>query len=616
MDTKKLFPEFPPVTTQEWEETINKDLKGADYDKKLVWNTIEGFKVKPYYRSEDLDSLSYLNVNPDAFPFVRGSKKDNNNWDIRQDIDTENVKEANRIALDAVAKGANAIGFSAKSANCAEDIKALVNGLDLIQVKIHFIGGKSYLQILRWFLDVLKEQGIDSKLVAGSFNFDPFAYVLKHGEFWGSEDVNYEEAVAIIKLVNDQLPKFRAMTINGNLFHNAGSSLVQELAFALAEANEYTANLTDRGLKPEEATTNMVFSFAVGGNYFMEIAKLRAARLLWAKIVEQYKPMCTCAYNMFIHTTTSMWNKSIYDPYVNMLRTTTESMSAAIAGADSISVLPFDASYKQADDFSNRIARNQQILLKEESYLGKIVDPAAGSYYIENLTNSIAAHAWELFKQIEAKGGFAAAIKSGFIQAEIEKTAQQRDMEIATRKTTVLGTNQYPNLLENMASKIEPKAKGSEVTGIKTLRIYRGSEAFEELRLAVEKSAKRPKVFLLTYGNLAMRKARAGFATNFFGVAGYELIDNPGFKTAEEGIQAALTSKADVVVLCSSDEEYTDLVNPVCQALKGKVKNITLAGYPTEQIEAFKAAGVNEFIHVKTNVLESLKAYHKILGIA
>lgn len=409
------------------------------------------------------------------------------------------------------------------------------------------------------------------------------------------------------------------LTINGNVMHNAGSNIVQELGFTLGAANDLLAHLTDMGCKMEHVASSINFAFATGSNYFMEIAKIRAARLLWSKIVEQYKPTCDCAYKVFIHTSSSIWNKSIFDPYVNMLRTTTETMSAAIAGADSISVAPFDTAYKEADEFGCRIARNQQILLKEESYLDKIVDPAAGSYYIENLTNSIAQYAWEQFLAVEGKGGFAKAIAEGFVQDEIARVAQQRDMDIATRKTTILGTNQYPNLLESMGGKIEKKecccGCGKAEGSIKTLRQYRGAEAFEQLRLATEKSGRKPKVFLLTYGNLAMRKARSGFATNFFGVAGYEIIDNAGFKSADEGVKAALEAKADIVVMCSSDDEYAEIAQTVCDGLKGKVKSIVLAGYPKEQVETYKGYGVNEFIHVKTNVLESLTAFQKLMGI-
>ncbi len=619
MEDNKLFSEFPPVSTEKWEEVINKDLKGADYEKKLVWRTIEGFKVKPYYRAEDLENIEYLNSNPGQAPYTRGKQADSNVWDIRQDIKEKDPAKANAFALDAVKRGATALGFCVKAIETEEQMATLLKDIYLTAVSIHFNCSKDYLKTLQLFVAVAKKNGFDTKEIKGSVNFDIFKHALTHGAFRKGEDGDYAEAVELLNYAKENLPKFRVLTVNGSLFANAGSNIVQELGFALAEANELLAKLSDKGCDVTLVAKNIAFNLAIGGNYFMEIAKIRAARMLWSKIVEQYKPSCDCACKAYINSTSSTWNKSIFDPYVNMLRTTTETMSAAIAGADSISVAPFDIAFKEADDFSYRIARNQQLLLKEESYLDKIVDPAAGSYYIENLTDSIAQYAWQHFVTIEDKNGFAAAIREGYVQDEIAKTAQQRDMDIATRKTTILGTNQYPNLTETMNAKIEKKEcccchceKGTE---IKTIEPYRGAEAFEHLRLATEQSGKRPKVFLLTYGNLAMRRARSGFATNFFGVAGYEIIDNNGFATAEEGVKAALDAKADIVVLCSSDDEYAEITETACNLLKGKVKSIVLAGFPKEMVETYKGFGINEFIHVKTNVLESLTNFQKLFGI-
>ena len=619
MEDNKLFSEFPPVTTEQWEEVINKDLKGADYEKKLVWRTIEGFKVKPYYRAEDLENLEYLDSNPGQKPYTRGKHSDNNVWDIRQDITEKEPAKANAVALDALKRGATSLNFCTKQIASEADLETLLKGIYVDAIKVNFSCAEDYLKLLKMYVNVAKKNGFDTEKLEGSCNFDMYRYALTHGDFHRGEEGDYKAAAELLAYAKENLPKFKVFTINGNLIHNAGSNIVQELGFTLSAANDLMAHLTDMGCKVEDVAKRIVFSFATGSTYFMEIAKIRAARLLWSKIVEQYKPSCDCAYKAFINSTSSTWNKSLFDPYVNMLRTTTETMSAAIAGADSISTGAFDTTFKQADDFSYRIARNQQLLLKEESYLDKIADPAAGSYYIENLTDSIAQYAWKNFLSVEEKGGFANAIREGFVQDEISKTAQQRDMEIATRRTTIIGTNQYPNLTESMNAKIEKHECGcchaEDGTEIKTIKPYRGAEAFEQLRLATEQSGIRPKVFLLTYGNLAMRRARSGFATNFFGCAGYEIIDNNGFATAEEGVKAALEAKADVVVLCSSDEEYADITEKACQLLKDKVKSIVLAGFPKEMVETYKGYGVDEFIHVKTNVLESLTNFQKILGI-
>lgn len=618
MEDNKLFSEFPPVSTEKWEEVINKDLKGADYEKKLVWRTIEGFKVKPYYRAEDLEGLEYLDANPGEKPFTRGKHVADNVWEVRQDILVHDPKEANRIALDAVERGATSLGFCAKNIATVDDMAVLLKGIYINAVSINFMCSKDYLSLLKLYVEYAKREGFDPKELCGSTDFDMFRYALNHGKFHRGEEGELQAAKELVEYAHEALPKFRVLTINGQLLHNAGSNIVQELGFSLAAANEMVARLTDMGVKAHRVASRLQLSVGVGSTYFMEIAKIRAARLLWSKIIEQYKPECDCAYKLFINATTSRWNQSVYDPYVNMLRSTTEAMSSAVAGADSISVLPFDNAYKEADDFGYRIARNQQLLLKEESYLDKIVDPAAGSYYIENLTNEIARGAWEHFMKVEEAGGMCKALRAGLVQDEVEATAKQRDLDIATRKTTILGTNQYPNLLEKMGDKIANEEKhccccceqGDEV---KVLKPYRGAEAFEQLRLQTEHAARRPKVFLLTYGNLTMRKARSGFATNFFGVAGYEIIDNPGFATPEEGAKAALESGADVVVLCSSDDEYAELTEPVCKALKGKVKSLVLAGFPKEMVETYKGYGIDEFIHVKTNVLDCLQKFQREL---
>ena len=618
MSNKKLFAEFPPVSTKEWEDVINKDLKGADYEKKLVWKTGEGFDVKPYYRNEDLEKLGYLQCEPGQFPYLRGENANGNDWEVRQDFHIRDVKAANAMAVEAVKRGAKGVGLCGKGVENIDQMTQLLKGIDPVTTAIHFMCSNSYGTTLDLFVSYLKANKIDPKKVRGSIAFDPLAYALKNGEFYESYDKNIEEAKSIFTRFAGELPLFRLVSVKAGMIHNSGSTITQELGMGLAWANEYLSALTEKGLSVDEVAPRITFSFCTGSNYFMEIAKLRAARLLWAEIVAQYKPAKQDSSAAFIHSCTSSWNKSIYDPYVNLLRSTTETMSAAIGGANSIHVNNFDEAYKMPDEFGARIARNQQIILKEESFMDKIVDPAAGSYYIENLTDSIAHFAWEQFLAIEEKGGFAKAVESGYIQDEVARSAAQRDADLSSRKLVLTGVNQYPNLTENMAKSVEMPEHcgcgcGAKDGGkFKALKPYRGAAAFEALRLQTEKSGKKPKVFLLTYGNLAMRKARAGFATNFFGCAGYEIMDNAGFKTGAEGAKAALAAKADITVLCSSDDEYAELVASAAPELKGKTC-LVLAGYPKEQIDAFKAQGVEEFIHVRSNVLDVLTSFQKKL---
>lgn len=622
-DQKKLFSEFPPVTTQEWEARILSDLKGADYEKRLIWKTAEGFDVKPYYRAEDLSGLEYLNTLPAEFPYVRGNNKKDNAWQIHQDIDTADIQEANRLGLDAIARGADSLGFDAGEITTHKQINQLLANIELSKTSINFFASRSYPLTLELFIYEVGHRAEGGDLIRGSVNFDPIGYLLLHGDFYMNWINNLEEAEYLINTVQKRIPHFRAITVNGHYFQNAGSTLVQELAFSLASANEYLAGLTGKGFSIDELASRIQLSFSVGSDYFLEIAKLRAARLLWATMVSEYHPLKEDSLKAFIHSTTASWNKTLYDPYVNMLRTTTEGMSAAIGNADSISIRSFDAIFKNPDDFSRRIARNQQLILKEESYLDRIADPAGGSYYIENLTNSIAHHAWKLFLEIEEKGGMLECIKKGFVQDEVARSRQQKEMDIAQRKTVIIGTNQYPNLLEQMSEKQtrvvrdEPEVESS----YKKLSLFRGAEPFEKIRLATEnyvaKGNKKPAVFLFTMGNLAMLRARAGFATNFFGCSGFDIIDNPGFQSIDEGVNAALESGAEVVVICSSDEEYALIVPEICSRLKTNKPSlkILLAGFPKDLIETFKSSGIDDFIHIRSNLLGTLQEYQHKLGI-
>ena len=318
-----------------------------------------------------------------------------------------------------------------------------------------------------------------------------------------------------------------------------------------------------------------------------------------------------------MHAVTSRFNQTIYDAHVNLLRSQTECMSAALAGVDSITVTPFDVPYKVPDDFSERIARNQQFLLKEESHLDKVVDPAGGSYYVETLTVAIAREAWKLFLEVEDKGGFLACVNDGTVQAAIREASAKRHTDVARRKEILLGTNQYPNINETAAQKIETTGCGcgchhhdkeEETCGNGGLPTERAASDFEALRLATEAASNRPKVFMLTIGNLAMRLARAQFSTNFFGCAGYEIIDNLGFETVEQGVDAALAKGADVVVLCSSDDEYATLAPEAFKYLDGRAEFV-VAGAPA-CTDDLKAQGIENFVHVRCNVLETLQAFN------
>ncbi|MDR1056300.1 MAG: methylmalonyl-CoA mutase family protein [Prevotellaceae bacterium] len=621
---EKLFTEFPAVTTQRWEEVITKDLKGADYDKKLVWKTMEGFFVRPYYRIENLQSLQHLKYAPGEFPFVRGVCT-NNHWKVRQTVDaTTDVKAANAKALDIMMKGVNSINFKidGKKGISEADFNTLMKGIAAPYVEVNFSGVKANAsEVIGHLSKMAKAEAWEAGDVCASVDYDPLRRVTLMGSF--PKGVNmFEKAKSIIEKAAE-LPRFRTLAVSGYIFHNAGSTIVQELAFALAMGNEYLSKLTELGMKVDDIAGRIKFTFAVSSNYFMEIAKFRAARMLWANIVNAYGTGRDCARKMHICAVTSQWNQTVYDPYVNMLRGTTEAMSAALAGVDSLEVTPFDAAFQKPAEFSDRIARNLQSLLKEESYFDRVIDPAAGSYYIENLTASIAQEAWKLFKEVEEKGGYLEAFKGGFIQQAIAATTKKRDMNIATRREILLGTNQYPNFTEKLDPKILANSgdkscccRGNDTDMEKIadpIKEYRGAQAFEELRMKTEKAAKQPVAFMLTFGNLAMCRARAQFASNFFACAGFATVDNNRFSTIEEGVKTALEAKAEIVVACSSDDEYTEAVPKIAELIGNKAI-VVVAGDPASKAE-LESKGITHFVNVKSNVLETLKSYQVELGI-
>lgn len=614
----KLFQDFPPVSKEAWLEKVNKDLKGADYEKKLVWRTYEGFKVQPFYREEDLKGKEHLDALPGKYPFTRGNKEKGNDWEIRQDISIKNPQEANKIAVDAIKRGAQGIGFNAKEIENYEDMETLLNGINIEETAIHFISSSSYPSLVDLFLRYIEENGFDKTKVKGSVNFDSLSWLLLHKKYYTTGENNYIEAKHVLDNLAS-LPAFKAITINGQYYLNAGASAVQELAFSLAMANEYLAQLVSKGMKIDDIASKTMFSFGLGSSYFMEIAKLRAARMLWAQIVKQYEPKESASEAMYLHTVTADWNKTVYDPYVNMLRTTTESMSGAIGGTNSMTIKPFDITYKKPDNFSNRIARNQQIILKEEAYFGNVTDPGAGSYYIETLTDSVASHAWELFKEVESKGGFADCIFNGFIYDQIEETSQKKIADIDKRKKVFVGTNNYPNSSEDMLDKLEPITQADKLA---ELKLKRGAEEFEALRLATEdfekKTGKRPFVMLFKVGNPAMRSARAMFSANFFGVGGYRIIDEKPFDSVDEGIKTMAKHNPEIVVICSSDEEYATLGIEAAKKIKEQDKHaiVVIAGNPKDIIDRLKEAGVDDFIHVRTNILESLQKYNTHYSIS
>jgi methylmalonyl-CoA mutase len=465
-----LAQDFPPVSTAAWEAVIQKDLKGADYEKKLVWRSDEGLNVRPYYRSESLAGLDAQTASvPGRFPFVRGEAKA---WKIEQ----EAVPAKDAVRADLV----------------------LESGADAIQ-----------------------QVGIALA--------------------WGVEKLT-------------ELAKDRPVDV---------------------------------------AAREIEFVFAVGATYFFEIAKLRAARMAWAQAVAAFAPVDLDSCRMNLRVRTARLNKSTCDPYTNVLRVTTEAMSAAIGGCDSLTVEPFG--------FDEHIALGVQRVLAEEAHLNAVTDPAGGSYYIESLTASLAREAWKLFRRIEAAGGYSQALRAGWLAEEIAKTRAAREKAVSSRRRAMVGVNNYPDLTAKA-----PEAAPSVAADAAPFPQFRLAEPFEKIRERtarhIRETGHTPKVLLLKRGDVKMRTARSNFALNFFGCAGFEIAESEEYVGGD----------ADLIVLCSSDPEYLAFAQEVCTAVKVPV---IVAGNPKEQMEALNAAGVQGYIHIASDAVETLTNWQNRLGV-
>ncbi|AXR69991.1 methylmalonyl-CoA mutase family protein [Leptospira mayottensis] len=625
MADQKLFTDFPTATREAWIALIQKDLKGADFEKKLVWETTEGFKIQPVYTKDDISDKQWLTSNlPGTIPFVRSTRKLVQDWSIRQDFDSPSVAEANRLAKEATANGVTAIGFIIENktssqagipVHSSKDLETLIEGLPFDEVTLHFIAEEKSPEIFSWLPK--------DKMFAGGLGYDPYRILLKHGKSGKHSITGLKE---ILETIASSWPYYRGLSVNSSTFRDAGSTISEELAFTLAAATEYVQQLKTIGMTVDTIASQLMFEFSIGPDYFLEIAKLRAARILWAGILKEFSPKEENSLHAFLSAQTCRYNYSAYDPNVNMLRATTEAMSAAIGGCEVISVSPYDNVLKTSDSFSLRIARNIQLLMKHESHLDKVVDPSAGSYYLESLTDSLTKKAWEIFCEIESVGGFLEAVQKGIIQKRIAESRKKKEENFASRKEILLGTNQYPNGEDKVPTLNQNQTLGDiesisgEIT-CERISEFRAGAGIEEIRFGTEsfskKTGKVPTVLLLPMGDLKMKKARAIFSQNFLTCAGYKVVDPGSYSTPEEALQGLKETKADVVVFCTSDEEITDFVNSTFAVLKKQNHHLVgiIAGNPTEQIDFLKSKGIEFFIHVRSQHLETLKLIQKRLGI-
>jgi methylmalonyl-CoA mutase len=580
MATKTLLDEFPPVSTAEWEAVIGRDLKGADYAKKLIWRAEDGLTGKPYYRADDLEKLSLLDETPGEFPFRRGGHA-SGEWAIREEIDASDPVAANHAALAAIEAGAEAIAFTGDFGHGSPALDVLAANLD--EIPIHFEQADE--DLLRLLRGRSKSRRAGALISTG---FDPLS-----------------DASLAAEVAQPAAAQFVPFTIHGEVFEESGATTVEEIGFALASGVDFLAAMQECSVDATCAARAVEFRFAAGADFFVQIARLRAFRMLWARAAESFGVQRT-AGNTRIAVRTSRWNKTVYDPHVNILRATSETMAAVLGGADTITVAPFDECYKDPDESSRRLARNTQLLLKREAYFGRVADPGGGSYYLEALTAHFADEAWKLMQEIEKLGGYREAKASGFVAQSLELSLQAREAAVERRRRVFIGTNQFANPEESALDRVDEDRMNA---------VRRGTQMYEQLRLLTEwrvaEGAKRPRVLLAELGDVRMRSVRSNFAMNLLACGGFEIVMKRFRKACE-----VAGEDADLIVLCSADAEYAGLAAELMPQLErlGRTTPVMIAGHP-ENAEGLKALGIADFVHVRSNPLELLTKLQRGLGI-
>lgn len=596
----ELLKTFPAVSKEEWKEKAIEDLKGADFERRLVWRTYEGIPVQPFYTQEDTKNKQLpsmlLNL-PDTNQRV---------WVNYLEIQVEDVLEANTLAHKMLHFDTTGILFVISDPE-KTDLGILLQGLQLDTLHISFKTEKPCAILVDNYFSYCEKQKVALDKINGFYEADILeSYITK-----GIEP-DFKAYAQMVKATM-KAPGFYGIAIRSHAFADSGANTAQEIAYLSNKLVEYVAVLTENThLTAEDLLKKVLFHTATGGDYFFEISKIRALRLLFQTLAHCYAVEDA---TVKILSSSGLWTKSLFDPHVNMLRNTTEAMSSVLGGCDALLIQPHDSSFQTVTEFSHRIALNISNLLREEAYLDKVTDPAGGSYYMENLTAELSEKAFQLFQEVEAKGGFVKAFKAGVITEAIANSRKQKENDIASRKKVFVGTNKYPNLLEKTAAMvIEEKTEDPTL-----LHPQRGTKSFDKLRSTTlqhfEKTGFIPKVYLACFGNLAMRKARATFATEFFGIAGFEILDEFIFENIEEAASAAAASEGDIIVMCASDADYENSAAAFATTLKLKAqdKHLVLAGWPEAIVEDLKAAGVDSFIHIKTNAVDALSALQKTL---
>lgn len=701
MSTINFVEEFPSPSYDEWRAEVDKALKGAPFDKKMLTKTYEGITLRPIYTRQDWSCEGDPSGFPGAAPFTRGGRASGgvvSGWDVRQRYMWPDPKACNDIILAELDRGVSSLilrfdaaaqagldGDADGAADLAgdngimlysvDDLDLLLTGVELDLLTVSLEAGPQFLPAAALLEALWQRRGIAADKAVGAFNADPISTLAGQGRLPVSTDTALAHLADLARRTSQTYRHVTAVRVDTSAYHDAGATETQDLAASMATAVAYLRAMTDAGMDIDSACRQIVFTYSLDADQFLSLCKLRAARKLWNRVAEA----CGAsepARAMQQHAITSTRMMTRYDPWVNMLRGTVACFAAAVGGADSITVQPFNALIGLPDELGRRIARNTHIVLSEESNLPRVVDAGGGSWYIESRTDELARAAWAEFQEIEKQGGIVSAVTSGALAEKIAAAYATREKNIGKRKDPLTGISEFPNIDEfpipmeapdlgtirrEAADRLQAaRGKGSagakldalkaagtgsvaeaaaaaaaagatvgamasalagEATTVTALPTHRFAESFEALRDASEayekKTGERPKIFLANLGPIAKHTGRATFAKNFFEVGGIRALTNEGFKDAESCAKAFQQSGAEIAILCSADPIYEEMVPSVAPALKDAgCKHLFLAGSPGEHKETYMKAGVDDFIFLGCDVLQSLRSTHATLGVS
>jgi len=681
-ERERLFEDFSRVTYEEWKNAAVKLLKGVPFDRKMRTRTPEGITLKPIYRKEDLEKTEHRDTFPGFQRFVRQTDETgylNQSWTISQEEKAPVPEVFNGELREDIGRGMTGINivlddtvkegriqkqavYNGLTVRTFEDLKEALSAIKADQYPFFVNGGPSALNILAMIGAFFREKKWGLDALKGTIGADPIGYLTGTGKLPVEMEKASDLMSEVLSWSLSKAPNIRTILVDTVHYAHGGASAVEELAYAMSTAVQYISEMLERGHPIDSTASKITFSFSVGSNFFMEIAKLRAAKLLWANIVEAFGGSRE-SQKIVIHARTSPFTQTVYDPYVNMLRDTSQAFSAVLGGVDSLHVAPFDERTRQPGAFSKRIARNVQLILKKECHLDSPIDPVGGTWYIEKLTAEVAEAAWAKFQAIEGAGGFMAFYKQGGVQKDLEKTNQFRQKRLKTRRDVIVGNNMYPDLDETVLTE-DKKQKNSisdrinhdmeahlkkrnteelaidsgesglidrvmdaysrgfdieQVTehlfsgkeSVDPVNIHYASEPFEELRegskAISKKTGQRPPIFFANFGKLAVHKPRTDFSRGFFEVGGFRTIDNNSFESVEKAVEEAVASPAKIVIICSSNKKYPEVVVPFVKALKEERDDvyILLAGKPgREEEKEYRASGLDDYIHIRSDIYE------------